>query len=335
MRAPGFYSRPPGLASFLLLPFAMLYGAVATWRMQRPGERAGVPVVCIGNPTLGGAGKTPTAIAVAQLLAAMGERPAFVSRGYGGSDAGPVQVDTSAHGAARVGDEPLLLARYFSTFVARDRLAGARLAAAGGASVLVLDDGFQNPSLAKDCSLLVIDGATGIGNGDVFPAGPLRAPLAAQLSLAQGVVRVGAGAASRTVESQAGVMGLPVFAARLLPDPVAATALRGKKILAFAGIGRPEKFFASLRDLGADVVETRSFDDHHRFSASEARELLHAARARGLVLITTEKDVVRMRGDPALAELAAQAKALPVRLAFADEDGVRRLLERTLRKAAR
>jgi len=333
MRAPGFYFRPPGLASFLLLPFGMAYGAVAAWRMRQPGERVGVPAICIGNPTLGGAGKTPTAIAVAQLLAAMGEKPAFVSRGYGGNDAGPVPVDAAAHDAARVGDEPLLLARHFPTVVARDRLAGARLAAASGASVLVLDDGFQNPSLAKDCSLLVIDGATGVGNGDVFPAGPLRAPLTAQLALAQGIVRVGAGEASRTVESQAGAMGLPLFGARIVPEPEAAVALKGQKVLAFAGIGRPEKFFASLRELGADVVEACGFDDHHRFSVDEARDLLTAAKARGLVLATTEKDMARIQGDPALAELAAQATTLPVRLEFEDVEGVRRLLERTLRWA--
>lgn len=332
MRAPAFYFRPPGLASFLLLPFALAYGAVASWRMRRPGASAGVPVICIGNPTLGGAGKTPTAIAVAQLLAAMGERPAFISRGYGGSDAGPVQVDANAHGAAQVGDEPLLLARHFLTFVARDRLAGARLAAASGASVLVLDDGFQNPSLTKDCSLLVIDSTVGVGNGDVFPAGPLRAPLAAQLALAQAIVRVGAGEASRTVESHASTVGLPVFAAKLTPDAQAAAMLRGTKVLAFAGIGRPEKFFASLRGLGADVVETRGFDDHHRFFASEARELLAAAKARELLLVTTEKDFARMQGDVALTELAARATTLPVRLEFENEEGMRRLLEQTLRQ---
>jgi tetraacyldisaccharide 4'-kinase len=333
MRAPGFYFRPPGLASFLLLPLGTLYGAVAAWRLRQRGERVGVPVICIGNPTLGGAGKTPTAIAMAQLLAAMGERPAFVSRGYGGSDAGPVQVGANAHDAAQVGDEPLLLARYFPTFVAHDRLAGARLAAASGASVLVLDDGFQNPSLTKDCSLLVIDGAVGVGNGDVFPAGPLRAPLAAQLALAQGIVRVGVGEASRSLESRASTMGLPVFAAKLVPNTQAAAALKDKKVLAFAGIGRPEKFFESLRDLGADVAETRGFDDHHRFSAHEARELLAAAKVRGLQLFTTEKDLARMQGDPALQELAANSLALPVRLQFVDEKAVRSLLERTLKRA--
>ncbi len=333
MRAPGFYFRPPGLASFLLLPLGILYGAVAAWRMRRPGERAGVPVICIGNPTLGGAGKTPTAIAVAQMLAAMGEKPGFLSRGYGGNDAGPVLVDPDTHTAAQVGDEPLLLARHFPAFVARDRLGGARLAAASGVSVLVLDDGFQNPALVKDCSLLVIDGESGIGNGDVFPAGPLRAPLGAQLSFAQALVRVGSGKGSRPVEERARMKGLPVFGATLAPDPLAAAALSGTKVLAFAGIGRPEKFFSSLRETGADLAETRSFGDHHRYSTDEARELLTTANARGLALVTTEKDLARMQGETALGDLATQAMALPVRLEFENEEGVRRLLGRTLMQA--
>jgi tetraacyldisaccharide 4'-kinase len=332
MRAPGFYFRPPGLASFLLLPFGILYGAVAAWRMQQAGERAGVPVICIGNPTLGGAGKTPTAIAVAQLLSAMGEKPGFLSRGYGGSDAGPVLVDADSHAAAQVGDEPLLLAQHFPTFVSRDRVAGARLAAASGVSVLVLDDGFQNPVLAKDCSLLVIDGAVGVGNGDVFPAGPLRAPLAAQLALAQGIVCVGAGKASRAVEEQARVQNLPVFNARLHPDLGIAAELNGKPVLAFAGIGRPKKFFETLKTVGAVVVESHSFDDHHQFLPEEADQLFAASERRQLTLVTTEKDLARMSGNESLAKLRARTRALPVRLQFDEEDAVKSLLDRTLKR---
>jgi tetraacyldisaccharide 4'-kinase len=333
MRAPGFYYRPPGLAAFLLLPFAMAYGAVAEWRMGRPGKRAKIPVVCIGNPTLGGAGKTPTAIAVATLLNAMGERPAFLSRGYGGNTKGPALVDPARHNASEVGDEPLLLARIFPTIVSRDRVAGAALAAASGASVVVMDDGFQNPSLAKDLSLLVIDGATGIGNGDVFPAGPLRAPLHAQLALAHGMVRVGKGEASNFVEAQAKSAGLKLFAAGLAPDLAIAASLKGRKLLAFAGIGHPEKFYATLRSLGAYVSEARSFEDHHRYSASDARELIETAKAQGLTLATTEKDHARMKGDTAFNELMQNSTALPVRLEFEDEKSVRELLEGALKKA--
>jgi tetraacyldisaccharide 4'-kinase len=333
MRAPGFYYRKPGLASFLLLPFGLAYGAVAAARMRRPGQHAGVPVICVGNPTLGGAGKTPTAIEIAHMLAALGEKPAFLSRGYGGSDAGPVLVDVDSHHAARIGDEPLLLARHFPAFVARDRLAGARLAAASGVSVLVLDDGFQSPSLAKDCSLLVIDGAAGIGNGDVFPAGPLRAPLDAQLALAQGIVRVGASEKSRTVEERAHSMNLPVFVAQLVPDADALAALKSKPLLAYAGIGRPEKFFETLKAAGAIVVKEHRFGDHHRFTGEEANELIEAAKSGDLTLVTTEKDLARMQGDASLKKLAAKSKILPVKLQFDDEAGVRALLERTLKRA--
>jgi tetraacyldisaccharide 4'-kinase len=332
MRAPGFYYRRPGLAAFILLPFAMIYGAVAAWLMGRPGARAAVPVICIGNPTLGGAGKTPTAIAIAKLLAAMGERPAFLSRGYRGSNAGPVLVDPAKHDARAVGDEPLLLAGAFPTVVARNRAAGAALASAQGASVIVMDDGFQSPSLSKDLSLLVIDAATGIGNGDVFPAGPLRAPLHAQLAFAHGVVRVGRGEASSFVEEQAKAEGLEVFAAELTPDPQVAAQMKGRKLLAFAGIGHPQKFFATLRSLGAVVSEARGFADHHRYGAAEARELLEIAKAGGLMLVSTEKDLARMKGDAALNELAAQSTALPVRLQFEDEESVRELLRRALKQ---
>jgi tetraacyldisaccharide 4'-kinase len=330
MRAPGFYYRPPGLAAFLLLPFAMAYGAAAGWLMGRPGARAGVPVICIGNPTLGGAGKTPTAMALSQMLAAMGERPVFLSRGYGGSSAGPVLVEPARHTARDVGDEPLLLAGAFPTIVARDRAAGAALASAQGASVIVMDDGFQNPSLSKDLSLLVVDAETGIGNGDVFPAGPLRAPLHAQLAFAHGVVRVGRGEASSFVEEQAKVAGLKIFAAGLAPDAQVAAKLKERKLLAFAGIGRPEKFFATLHSLGAIVSEAREFADHHRYSAGDARELIEAAKGKGLTLVTTEKDLARMKGDTALNELAAQSTALPVRLQFKDEESVQELLRRAL-----
>ncbi|HWL04116.1 MAG TPA: tetraacyldisaccharide 4'-kinase, partial [Xanthobacteraceae bacterium] len=188
MRPPAFWTRRPGLAAGLLSPIAALYDRIATRRMTRAGAALSVPVICIGNPTLGGAGKTPTAIAVAQLLTAAGERPVLLSRGYGGRLAGPVRVDPARHLAADVGDEPLLLARAAPVVVARDRVAGAHLALSAGASVMVMDDGFQNPSLHKDFSILVVDGGSGIGNGRVFPAGPLRASLDAQLARAQALL---------------------------------------------------------------------------------------------------------------------------------------------------
>jgi tetraacyldisaccharide 4'-kinase len=259
------------------------------------------------------------------MLSAGGEQPFLISRGYGGAEAGPLRVDPKRHRARDVGDEPLLLARTHPTVVARDRVAGAALAAAEGASVLVLDDGFQNPSLAKDFSLLVIDGASGVGNGAVFPAGPLRAPLDAQLSLAHAIVQVGDGHAAAAIAQRAAARGLPVLRARLAAE--GAKGVAGKKVLAFAGIGHPEKFFATLAEAGATVAESREFADHHRYSEAEARALVAAAKAKGLTPITTEKDFARMQGESALAELAAAAQTLPVRLVFDEEETIRTLLK--------
>jgi tetraacyldisaccharide 4'-kinase len=322
MREPAFWWREPGLASRLLSPFAALYGAVAARRMRRSGQRAPAKVICIGNLTVGGAGKTPTAIAVARLLRDAGGNPAFLTRGYGGALAGPVVV-TPTHTAADVGDEPLLLARVAPTVVARDRVAGAAAAAATGADTIVMDDGFQNPSLAKDLSVLVVDARRGIGNGKVIPAGPLRAPLAAQLARAHALLVVGeAGWSARTVTAAAPAGSL-LLTGRLVPDPAAIAALRGARVLAFAGIADPDKFFATLRAAAIEVVATRPFADHHAFGASEANALIAAADQSGLTLVTTEKDMARMTGDPALATLAARAKPLPVTLEL-DQAGVLR-----------
>src|SRR5262245_34545841 len=243
MLEPPFWWRAAGIEARLLSPAAAVYGAVAAHRLARPGQRAGVPVICIGNPTVGGAGKTPLALAVARMLAAAGERPVMLSRGYGGRIAGPIQVDPSGHGAADVGDEPLLLAQVAPTVVAADRVSGAAAARVAGASVIVMDDGFQNPSLAKDFSVLVVDGRRGIGNARVLPAGPLRASLGVQLDRAHAVVVVGSTDGAAAVVPQARARSLPVFAARLVPDAGFIAALEGKPVLAFAGIGDPEKVF--------------------------------------------------------------------------------------------
>jgi tetraacyldisaccharide 4'-kinase len=327
MREPAFWWREPRLAARLLAPPAALYGAVAGRRMRRSGHRSRATVVCIGNLTVGGAGKTPTAIAVARLLREAGANPAFLSRGYGGLLAGPVVV-APTHTATDVGDEPLLLARVAPTVVARDRVAGAAAAVAAGADTIVMDDGFQNPSLDKDLSLLVVDGRRGIGNGKVIPAGPLRAPLAAQLARAHALLVVGeAGWSARGVIAAAQKDGPLLLTGRLVPDPAAAAALEGARVLAFAGIADPDKFFATLRDAGIAVVATRRFADHHLFSAAEANDLVAVADQTGLTLVTTEKDHARMTGDPALAALAARAKTLPVTLETDKAGALRDLLE--------
>ena len=330
MRAPGFWWRPPGLAAACLAPAALAYGTVAARRMSRAGAAAALPVVCIGNVTVGGSGKTPTAIAVAAMLREAGWGPAFLLRGYGGRLAGPVAVDPERHGATDVGDEALLLARHAPTIVSRDRPVGAAAAGALGADVVVMDDGLQNPSLAKTLSLAVFDGAVGIGNGRVLPAGPLRAPLPAQWPRMDAVVIVGSGAAGDAVAREAAGHGLPVFRAALVPHPEAASALAGRRVLAFAGIGRPEKFVQTCREAGLDVVAIRSYPDHHPFTPAELSGLLDEAERDGLVPVTTEKDEVRLFSlaprDPRLALV----RTLPVTLDVAEPDVVRSFLAERL-----
>jgi tetraacyldisaccharide 4'-kinase len=320
MRAPGFWWRKPGVAAAQLSPFAALYGNIAARRLARPGIRVGIPVICVGNPTVGGAGKTPTAIAIARLLIAAGERPMFLTRGYGGLLAGPVAVEPT-HNAAAVGDEPPLLARIAPTIVAHDRVAGARYAIEAGASVIVMDDGFQNPSLAKDLSILVIDGARGIGNREVLPAGPLRAPLGPQFERANAILIVG-----EAIDTTLPAVTLPLFHARLEPDPTTIAELTGRKVLAFAGIGDPEKFFATLAAAGIDAPIRRTFPDHHRYSVAEASALITQADRGSLQLLTTEKDLARLKGDASVADLAAHARALPVTLSVAEIESFGRLV---------
>ncbi len=332
MREPQFWWRHGGAEVTLLMPLAAIYGVIAARRMTRGGTRVNVPVICIGNPTVGGAGKTPTALAVAAMLAAEGERPAFLSRGYGGRLAGPLRVDPAVHGAAEVGDEALLLARMAPTIVARDRGEGAAAAIENGGSVIVMDDGFQNPSLSKDFSVLVVDARRGIGNGRIVPAGPLRAPLAAQLDRAQALIVVGDGAVPE-IETEAARRALPLFRARLAPDMKVIVALDGSRTLAFAGIGDPEKFFATLRGAGVAMAATRSFPDHHRFTSAEVLALCEQAEREGLTLVTTEKDWARMQGEAAMARLAARCRTLPVTLELADDAGFKSLLRQRVAAA--
>ena len=324
IREPEFWWRRGG--GRLLSPLGILYGAAAAARMQRHGQPAPVPVICLGNFTVGGAGKTPAALAVAHLLLAARERPFFLSRGYGGKLRGPVRVNPAVHRAADVGDEPLLLARLAPTVVARDRVAGAKLAQFAGASVVVMDDGLQNPSLAKDLTIVLIDGRRGIGNGRVIPAGPLRAPLGIQLDRAQALVIVGAPDGAIAVLDRAERRGIAIFHARLEPDGSVIAAIGRRRVLAFAGIGDPEKFFATLAASGIDAAERVSFPDHHRFTAAEAQDLVARAQAAGLMLVTTEKDLARLSGDPAVTALSGRASALPVRLVIEEADQFRQMV---------
>lgn len=309
MRAPAFWSRPvPLWLGPLLWPISAIYGALTLRRMARAGWRAPVPVIAIGNFTAGGAGKTPTALALARALLDRGERPAFVTRGYGGTITGPHRVDPGRDRAEGTGDEPLLLARLAPTYVARDRAAGARRAIADGATCLILDDALQNPALVKDLSIAVVDGAAGLGNGAVIPAGPLRAPFDAQLAHADLVLVIG--------EDKADIAGRTGGRKPVLPARIAADGahLTGLDVLAYCGIALPEKFQRSLEACGARVAGRVDFPDHHSFSDAEAGALLARAAASGARLVTTEKDHVRLRGTPALEKLAAESLVLPIRL---------------------
>ena len=329
MREPAFWYRPQSLLSLLLMPLGALYGLVTAQRMQGEGLDAGIPVICVGNYHVGGAGKTPAVLALTKLLRDLGETPVVLSRGYGGRLRGPVRVDPARHQASDVGDEPLMLARTVPVMVARDRTDGVALAKSQGATVILMDDGFQNATIAKDVALIVIDGDRGLGNGRVFPAGPLRAPLSPQLARTDALIVIGNGSAAAPVAAAIAAEEKPVLSARLRPDEAAVASLRGKRVLAFAGIGDPNRFFRTLRASGLEVVRERAFGDHHPFSENEIAELIAQARADALTLVTTEKDMVRVRN----VEAAQQVVPFPVTLEFDDPMQLRKFVASRLFQA--
>jgi len=335
--APSWWYRRPGALASTLAPLGRLYGSLAEARFAR-GEpyRSRLKVICIGNFTAGGGGKTPTAIAVAALLAELGAKPAFLTRGYGGASKGPVQVK-DGHDAAEVGDEPLLLADAAPTLVSADRAAGAQAIEATGASVIVMDDGFQNPSLSKDLSLIVVDAAVGLGNGLVMPAGPLRAPLEAQLGRADALVVIGDGSKAAPLIEAFTSRGKPVLKARIVPRQDKRW-LGVLPVIGFAGIARPEKFFATLRNNGARLIETRAFPDHHRYRMRDARRLLNLANEKNAMLVTTEKDFVRLpdaEEDSALGELKHRCRPFSIAVEFEDKEAAKALLAACLTRPAR
>lgn len=309
----------------VLAPVGALYGRIVAHRFRRRPLRVGLPVICIGNFTLGGTGKTPLVRHVVGRLRAFGREPVVLMRGYGGQERGPHWVDAVVDSARRVGDEPLLLAKEAPVLVARDRAAGAGVIAArvGPSGVIVMDDGLQNPALAKDLSIAVVDGRRLFGNGRVFPAGPLRADLAFQLGLADAVVvnqPAGGACDADWLARFCARFAKPVLEARVSPADDAAW-LRGRRVLAFAGIGHPARFFQLLERLGADVVETRAFADHQLLSEASAGALLADAVRVGADLVTTEKDVARLAGARgACGVLAARARVLAIRMDFAPQD---------------
>ncbi len=325
MRQPAFWyaDRATTLAT-VMSPLAALYewSGLARRAFVRPWQ-ASCPVICIGNLVAGGAGKTPTAIAVAELVSHMGWKPAFLTRGYRGRLAGPIEVDATGHTAKDVGDEPLLLARVAPTWVARNRPAGARAAIAAGHDVIIMDDGFQNPSLHKDINIVVIDGEVGFGNGHVMPAGPLRESTRAGLKRAQAVLIVGE---DRHNLARRFAAETEVLHARIVPSP-AAQIFDGKRVVAFAGIGRPQKLFDSLEQSGCNVVEHYAFPDHHTYSPEQIMAICERAAAQRARPVTTEKDFVRL---PAKAR--PMVDAFPISLEWSAPDQVRALLTDLLAK---
>lgn len=331
--APHFWFRSGHWAGLALSPLGWLYDAGVRLRFALATPyRSRLPVVCIGNFTLGGAGKTPFAVEVAAMLRDLGRQPAFLTRGFGGSERGPHLVDAASDSAEQVGDEPLLLARHAPVVVSADRPAGARFIERLAADVIVMDDGFQNPTLAKDLSLVVVDAMRGIGNGRVFPAGPLRASLAFQLPRADALAIGAAAQRSPGVGRLAERFRGEVLRTRIEPEGDVSW-LAGARVAAVAGIANPAKFHATLVHLGASIAVMHDFPDHHPFSEDEAARILASAERQGLPVVMTEKDWVRLPAAGARGHLKRDARVLRIRVVVEPADRLRALLARLPRPA--
>lgn len=330
--APPFWWQKPDWRAYALYPASALYATVAKRRMTHARrEQIDIPILCVGNFTVGGAGKTPVAIALARQAERMRLSPGFLSRGFGGSFPHPHVVDVHHDSARHVGDEPLLLAEHAPVAVTPDRAAGARLLASRGCDLVIMDDGFQSARIHMDYALLVVDGRRGIGNGHVIPGGPMRAPLVHQLRFAQAVLKVGDGDAANEIIRRASRAGRPVYEAHTeTRDP---ERFAGRRFLAFAGIGDPEKFFQTVEHAGGLVEMRRSFPDHHFFTRDDLDDLAAMAKKEALELITTAKDAVRLRhGSAHEREFAANLSVLDIDLVFDAAHTPRAVIEATLKE---
>ncbi|MQW85964.1 tetraacyldisaccharide 4'-kinase [Sinorhizobium saheli] len=331
--APPFWWTKADWRAYVLWPFSWAYGRVAGIRMDRARRAAApVPLICVGNFTVGGAGKTPTAIALARAARARGLKPGFLSRGYGGSLDVTTVVDPDHHRARDVGDEPLLLAREALTVVCRRRVDGARKLGALGVDLIIMDDGFQSARLVFDFALIVIDSGRGIGNGHLVPAGPVRAPIGDQLRHATALLKIGHGSAADALIRRAARAGKPVYVADTVRTDDG--ALAGTKVLAWAGIADPEKFYRTVRETGAIIEETRSFPDHHHFSEDEIADLIDRAESKGYTLVTTAKDIVRLEpGHGRAGELAEKSRVIEIDIRFDDPQAPGKVIDAALAAA--
>lgn len=313
MKTPRYW-QSRNLISWILTPIGCIYGAATSLRLKlKKTFKADVPVICIGNLTAGGVGKTPVSMAVAQILIKNGKKPFFISRGYGGRLSGVV-VDSQKHTAAEVGDEPLILSSVAPCVVCHDRAQAARIAIQNGADVLVMDDGFQNPSLYKDISLLVFNGQFGILNGKTIPAGPLRENLDKGLKRADAAVFIG--------DDQTDLLkklNLPVLRAVIKEEK---PKHKNTSVVAFAGIGYPQKFYDSLEKCGLHVANAYDFPDHHFYKKDELKVIMKKARKKGLPIYTTQKDFVKI-----LPEMQNNFHVLKIRAEFEDEAFLIKLLK--------
>ncbi len=331
--APPFWWTKADWRAYALWPLSRLYGLVAGARMRRA-RRATVPVpiICVGNFTVGGAGKTPTSIALARAAKARGLRPGFLSRGYGGSLDVITVVDPGKHRARDVGDEPLLLANEALTVISRRRIGGARRLVEEGVDLIIMDDGFQSARLVFDYALLVIDSRRGIGNGYLVPSGPVRAPLAEQMHQASSLLVIGDGNAADALIRQAARGGKAVNTARLATLDV--SDLAGKAVMAWSGLADNEKFFRTVEGTGATLYATRSFADHHHLSEDEVEELLDHADAHDYTIVTTAKDSARLAGEHGrAAELKERSRVIEVEIRFDDPRAPDKIIDAALASA--